>query len=62
MAFSDRLFYWLVALGGLALTAVGVGLIWLFGTTRWGGILIAIGICVLFFGGPDQAARNGYRS
>jgi hypothetical protein len=61
MMFSDRVFYWLISLGGIALAAAGVGVIWLT-HHRIGLLLIAFGIAVFIFGGPSQSARNGYRN
>ena len=60
MMFSDRIFYWLVMLGGLALIAVGIFCMWTIHPSRIGAALIGIGV-VVFAMGPSQAARNGYR-
>ena len=59
MDFSDRLFYWLVSLGGIALAIAGIGVCWL-GFGKWGGWMIGMGIAI-FAIGPSQAARKGYR-
>ncbi len=62
MAFSDRLLYWLVTLAGLATIAAGVGLIWLTHLAKIGSLVIGAGFILLFFCGPSQGQRNGYRS
>jgi hypothetical protein len=62
MHWSDRVWYWLVSLGGLALAAAGVAVIAYLGRPRWGGILIGVGFVIFILGSPSQAARNGYRS
>jgi hypothetical protein len=62
MSFSDRLWHWLVSLGGLVL--IGVGIAWMvyIPYPRRAGIFIAaLGIGVFFTGFPSQAQRNGYR-
>jgi hypothetical protein len=61
MMFSDRVYYWLVSLGGLAVVAAGVGIIWLGISGKLGGALIGLGLGIFVAGGPTQAARNGYR-
>jgi hypothetical protein len=60
MAWSDRLWYWLVSLGGLAIVAVGVCVI-AFLHIAEGGLMIGWGLAVFILGWPSQAARNGYR-
>ena len=62
LAWSDRIWHWLVSLGGLCLIAAGVAVIAYLHLARWGGGLVGIGFVVLFLGTPSQAARNGYRS
>ena len=62
MAFSDRLFHWLLALVGLATIAAGVGLLWLTRLAKVGSLVIAFGLVLLFVSGPSQGQRNGYRS
>lgn len=61
MSFSDRIYYWLVTLGGVALIALGIGVCWLLRSGRLGSLIIGIGFALFIFGGPDQSARNGYR-
>jgi hypothetical protein len=58
MMFSDRLWYWLLALAGIALAAAGIA-VCSFGFRR-GLYLIVAGIAI-FAIGPTQAARKGYR-
>src|SRR3954453_22572942 len=62
MPWADRLWHWLISLGGLAILAGGVA---------WGAfvplgkklglLLIAVGFAVFVLGFPSQAQRNGYR-
>jgi hypothetical protein len=58
MMFSDRLWYWFLSLGGLAMTAAGI---WVcsFGFKK--GLYLVVGGIAIFAIGPTQAARNGYR-
>ena len=62
MPWSDRLWHWLVSLGGLALVAGGVACV-AFSPVgkRLGFVLIAVGFVVFVLGFPSQAQRNGYR-
>ncbi len=62
LAWSDRVWYWLVSLGGLAMIGAGVAVIGYFRLAKLGGWLIGIGFVVFILGSPSQAARNGYRS
>jgi hypothetical protein len=62
MAFSDRLWYWLVSLGGLAMIAAGVAVLAYLHLKHAGGWLVGVGFVVFVLGSPSQAARNGYRS
>ena len=65
MAFSDRLFYWFVYLGALALIAGGVCAVWFTPyhlLNRVGLLMIAGGVALFIFGGPDASAGKGYRS
>ena len=59
---SDRIWYWLVSLGGIALAAVGIALVAYTGMGKWGGLLIGVGLVVFALSPPTQAARKGYRS
>ena len=62
MPWSDRLWHWLVSLGGLAL--VGGGVAWVAFVPvgkRMGVLAIAFGFVVFVLGFPSQAQRNGYR-
>jgi hypothetical protein len=61
MMVSDRIWYWLLSLAGLVLTATGIATFWLpVHSVKLTIGLIVAGI-VLFAIGPSQAARNGYR-
>src|SRR5215208_5075754 len=60
MAFSDRLFYWLLSLAGLSITAVGILVCAMLHRGALGGSIIGVGIGI-FAIGPSQAARKGYR-
>lgn len=65
MPWSDRLWHWLVSLGGICLVAaVAAVLACLPGPARLRnhGLLLVIGGLVVFFlGFPSRAQRNGYR-
>jgi hypothetical protein len=61
ITWSDRVWYWLVSLGGLAIIAVGVAIMAYLGLAKIGGTLIGVGFVVFVLGAPGQAARNGYR-
>jgi hypothetical protein len=62
MAWSDRIWHWLVSLGGLAIVAAGVAWVaYLPVGKRVGLVLIIGGFVVFFIGFPSQAQRNGYR-
>jgi hypothetical protein len=60
MAWGDRIFYWLLSLAGLGITAVGIAICWFLHRGGFGGMIIGVGIGV-FAIGPSQAARKGYR-
>ena len=62
MAWSDRIWYWLVSLGGLALVGVGVAWFAWWPGKRLAAVAICIGLVIFFLGSPGMAARNGYRS
>lgn len=62
MAWSDRIWYWLVSLGGLAIAGAGVAVIAYLHFARTGGWLVGVGFVVFVLGSPSLAARNGYRS
>ncbi len=65
MAFSDRLFYWFVYLGALALIAGGVCAVWFTPyhlLNRVGLLMISGGVALFVFGGPSASAEKGYRS
>lgn len=62
MDLSDRLHFWLITVGGLALMAFGVFLMWLLRFTSVGGVFVGLGFFLFAFcGSPSQASRNGYR-
>jgi hypothetical protein len=61
MAWSDRLWHWLVSLGGLCIVACGVAVMAYLRRGRIGGILIAVGFGVFVVGFPSEAQRRGYR-
>jgi hypothetical protein len=58
MMFSDRLWYWLLSLAGIAVTAAGIA-VCSFGFKK--GLYLIVGGIALFAIGPTQAARKGYR-
>ncbi len=64
MAFSDRLFFWFVYLGALALAAAGVCIIgfmpYQFGW-KIGAVMIGLGVGLFAFGGPSASQEKGYR-
>ena len=60
MGLSDRLFHWLLTLGGIAIAA-GVGTIWLGISGKLGGLMIGVGLAVFALSTPSMAQRNGYR-
>jgi hypothetical protein len=62
ITWSDRIWYWLVSLGGLAMIGAGVAVMAYVHSGKVGGLLIGIGFVVFALGSPSQAARNGYRS
>jgi hypothetical protein len=62
MDWSDRIFYWLISLAGLAIVGVGVAVLAIVHWGRLGGCLIGVGFVIFLFGSPGQAVRNGYRS
>ncbi len=62
MPLSDRIWHWLVSLGGLAI--IGAGVAWMAFIPypkKLGILLIAVGFVVFALGFPSQAQRNGYR-
>jgi hypothetical protein len=61
LAWSDRIWYWLISLAGLAIAGVGVAVMAYLHRGRLGGGLVGIGFVVFILGSPSQAARNGYR-
>jgi hypothetical protein len=62
MPLSDRIYWWLVAMGSLALVAAGVAVFWYSPVgKKWGAALIGVGICLFAFGGPDDATKKGYK-
>jgi len=61
MLWSDRIWHWLVSLGGLAIVGCGVGIIAYLHSGRLGGGIIALGLVTFVLGFPSQAQRNGYR-
>ena len=61
MHWSDRLWHWLVSLGGLAMMGCGIAWIAYIPFKRIGLWLIVGGLVVFMIGFPNQAQRNGYR-
>jgi uncharacterized membrane protein YccC len=61
MAWSDRLWHWLVSLGGLCIVACGVFVVAYLRLGRWGGALVGLGFAIFVVGFPSEAQRNGYR-
>jgi Flp pilus assembly protein TadB len=61
MTWSDRLWYWLVSLGGLAMIAAGVLWATFLPFKRFSFCLIGLGLVVFVLGSPSRAVRNGYR-
>ena len=61
MLWSDRIWHWLVSLGGLCLIAAGVVVMAYLHLGRWGGALIAAGIIIFVLGFPSEAQKKGYR-
>ena len=61
MTFSDRLWHWLISLGGLAVAGFGVVVMWIVHWGKLSGIFVGVGIVIFFVGFPSQAQRNGYR-
>ena len=62
MPWSDRLWHWLVSLGGLSLVAAGVAWVAFVPVgKRIGFVAITSGFVVFILGFPSQAQRNGYR-
>jgi hypothetical protein len=62
ISWSDRLWYWLVSIGGMAIVALGVAIMVFLGLAKIGGALIRMGFVVFVLGSPSRAVRNGYRS
>ena|SRR5258708_4600087 len=61
MMWSDRIWHWLVSLGGIAIAGCGVAVMAYLHLGRTGGLIVGLGIGVFLFGFPSQAQRNGYR-
>lgn len=61
MLFSDRLWHWLVALGGISVAAGGLAVCAFAHLGKVGGLLIGAGLAIFILAGPSQAQRNGYR-
>ena len=61
MLWSDRIWHWLVSLGGLAITGLGVLVMACIHMGRFGGLLVGLGFAVFILGFPSQAQRTGYR-
>ena len=61
MLWSDRVWHWLVSLGGLCIAACGVAVLAYLRLGRWGGLLIGVGFVVFVLGFPSEAQRKGYR-
>jgi hypothetical protein len=62
MPLSDRIWHWLVSLGGLAI--LGGGVAWVAFVPvgkKLGILLIAVGVATFALGFPSPAQRNGYR-
>jgi Flp pilus assembly protein TadB len=62
MLWSDRIWHWLVSLGGVCI--VGVGVLWLAFVPyirRFGAVVIAVGLAIFILGFPSEAQRKGYR-
>src|SRR3954453_13456056 len=62
MPWSDRLWHWLVSLGGLIV--LGCGVAWVAYAPyfkRLGILPIVAGLVVFFLGLPSEAQRKGYR-
>lgn len=58
---SDRIWYWLVSLGGLAIMAVGGAMMWYLDLFKTGAWIMGLGFVVFaIFGTPSSSARNGY--
>jgi hypothetical protein len=61
LSWSDRIWYWLVSLSGIAMAAAGVAIIACLHMKHLGCWLIGAGFVVFLLGSPSMAARNGYR-
>jgi hypothetical protein len=61
MAWSDRIWYWMVSIGGLMLIGVGVAWFAWWPGKRLASVAIGVGLVAFFLGSPGMAARNGYR-
>ena len=61
MLWSDRIWHWLISLGGLCLVVCGVAAIAYLRLVKWGGAMVGLGMVVFALGFPSQAQRNGYR-
>jgi len=61
MLWSDRIWHWLVSLGGLCIMGAGVAMMAFMHLGRWGGLVAGVGFIVFVLGFPSQAQRNGYR-
>src|SRR3954453_1738173 len=61
MLWSDRIYHWLVSLGGLCIVPCGVAVMAYLRLGRIGGAIVGVGFVVFILGFPSQAQRNGYR-
>lgn len=61
MMWSDRIWHWLISIGGVCLVVLGVIVMPYLRIGRAGGLLVGVGIAMFVFGFPSQAQRNGYR-
>ena len=61
LSWSDRFWYWVLSLFGLAVAGFGVVVCAYLHRGRGGGLLVGVGLILFIFGSPSQARRNGYR-
>ena len=61
MAWSDRVWHWLVSLAGLCVIGVGVAVMAFTHRGHAGGWVVGVGFAIFLAGFPSQAQRNGYR-